>query len=78
MLSPEDLAQLPHDDLGPTVLATTWILVTLSLGFILLRVYCKFARHRALWWDDYILIASWVRKPSPPSASQESLRTNLQ
>ena len=77
MLSPAELAKLPHDNLGPTVLGTTWTFVTLSLSFILLRVYCKFARHRALWWDDYILIASWVctgekKKPIPHSSSKDS------
>jgi hypothetical protein len=41
-----------------------WAIWSLTVGagvFLALRVYCKLTRHRLLWWDDYILIASWVR-----------------
>ncbi|KAK3342086.1 putative integral membrane protein [Lasiosphaeria hispida] len=53
-------ADLPHDDLGPELNAVFWLLTVLSLGFLSLRIYCKLARGRRLWWDDYLLIASWV------------------
>jgi hypothetical protein len=26
-----------------------------------LRIYAKLSRRQRLWWDDYILIAAWVR-----------------
>jgi hypothetical protein len=38
-----------------------WLLAVLSLLFLGMRVRCKFHRGRRLWWDDYLLIASWVR-----------------
>lgn len=37
-----------------------WALTIVSAIFLGLRVYCKLTRHRALWWDDYFLIFSWV------------------
>jgi hypothetical protein len=47
-------------NLGPHINFTIWLLTALSAVFLALRVYCKFLRHRGLWWDDYVLIASWV------------------
>ncbi|KAK0703955.1 hypothetical protein B0T26DRAFT_657548 [Lasiosphaeria miniovina] len=51
---------LPHNDLGPELNAIFWLLTSLSLAFVGLRIYCKLSRGRRLWWDDYMLIASWV------------------
>lgn len=59
-LTPEEVAALPHDDLGPTMLGTSWTFVAFAFIFISLRVYCKIARNRMLWWDDHFLILSWV------------------
>ncbi|KXX74856.1 hypothetical protein MMYC01_206697 [Madurella mycetomatis] len=50
----------PTIDLGPQVNFTIWLLTALSAAFLALRVYCKFLRHRGLWWDDHVLIASWL------------------
>ncbi|KAH6847225.1 hypothetical protein B0I37DRAFT_308884 [Chaetomium sp. MPI-CAGE-AT-0009] len=47
-------------NLGPQINLVIWFLTALSSAFLALRVYCKFLRHRGLWWDDYLLIASWV------------------
>ncbi|KAK6082556.1 integral membrane protein [Seiridium cupressi] len=47
-------------DRGPEVLAVSWTLPVLSLIFLVLRLYCKFMRHRGLWWDDHVLTASWI------------------
>lgn len=55
---------LPHDDLGTRLNTVFWILTSLSFVFLALRLYCKFRRGRRLWWDDHLLIASWVRKIS--------------
>jgi len=38
----------------------TWWLTFLSGGFLGLRVYAKLSRRQGLWWDDWILITSWV------------------
>ena len=51
---------LPHDDLGPQLNTVFWTLTTLAFLFMILRLYCKYLRGRCLWWDDYVLIASWV------------------
>lgn len=40
--------------------AVVWLLVGLSGLFLGLRIYCKFMKSRGLWWDDYLLIASWL------------------
>ena len=60
----ESIDDLPHDDYGPQLNFTTWLLIGLSGAFLSLRIYCKFLRHRGLWWDDYILIVSWVWPPA--------------
>jgi hypothetical protein len=53
---------LPHDSYGPQVNVTVWSLSVLAAGWLVLRIYCKFLRKRRLWWDDYVLIASLVRR----------------
>ncbi len=50
----------PSTDFGPQINFTLWLLTALSAAFLALRIYCKFLRHRGLWWDDHLLIASWV------------------
>jgi hypothetical protein len=51
------------NNLGPYLNRVIWSLAALSSLFLGLRVYCKFLRRRQLWWDDHVLIASWVRFP---------------
>ncbi len=55
-----DPALLPHDNAGPEANAVAWSLLGVAGVFLGLRVYCKYYGHRRLWWDDRILIASWV------------------
>ncbi|KAK2057151.1 hypothetical protein LY76DRAFT_657898 [Colletotrichum caudatum] len=52
------MAQPEHG--GPTVLAVVWSQAGLSAFFLSLRIYCKFRKRSGLWWDDYLLMASWV------------------
>lgn len=52
--------QMPVENLGPHMNIVVWVLVGLSGLFLGLRIYCKFMKSRGLWWDDYLLIASWV------------------
>lgn len=47
-------------DRGPLLIGVSWLLVLASGAFLSLRIYCKFKRRRNLWWDDYILIFSWL------------------
>jgi hypothetical protein len=49
------------EDKGPMTLGIIWMLAIFSSTFLGLRVYCKLARQRRLWWDDYVLIVAWVR-----------------
>lgn len=46
---------------GPEINIALWSLTGISCLFLLLRVYCKFYRHKDLWWDDWVLLLSWVR-----------------
>lgn len=50
-----------QSDLGPHLNRVVWLLSSFSGLFLGLRLYCKLWRRRQLWWDDYLLIASWVR-----------------
>ena len=54
---------------GPRLLATTWTLTAFAAIFLGLRIASKLWRRKALWWDDYVLVVSWVsllRSPSHP------------
>ena len=54
-------ARTEPENLGPNVNISCWTLTAISAVFIALRMYCKFKTHRGIWWDDAILIISWVR-----------------
>ena len=45
---------------APLLLWSIWVVTVVSGLFLGLRVYCKLTRHRAMWWDDWILVLSWV------------------
>lgn len=59
-MTPEQLALLPHDNLGPSLTASIWILTILAASFLSLRLYCKGRYNGSLWWDDIILLASFI------------------
>ena len=59
---------LSHDDRGPMLVGVAWFLVVAPALVMGLRLYCKMIGSRRLWWDDYILIASWVRRMAGPQA----------
>lgn len=65
------------EDQGPKILISTWILLGLSSAFLLARLYCKWRAHRGLWWDDNVLIASWVRTSPLLYHSQRVLHTEM-
>ncbi|KAM5342258.1 hypothetical protein ACJ41O_013224 [Fusarium nematophilum] len=48
------------DERGTRLLASCWALTAASVILLFLRVYCKLWRGRGLWWDDHLLIISWV------------------
>lgn len=47
-------------DYGPQLNVLTWLLISISGLFLFTRLYLKNCQHRGLWWDDWILLASWV------------------
>lgn len=51
---------LPHNDVIKELNFTIWVLIASAAGFLGLRIYCKLYRQRGLWWDDYVLTASFV------------------
>jgi len=50
--------------------AGLWTLFTGATVFLGLRLYCKLSRRTGLWYDDYVLILSWV------STSQTFMRSH--
>ncbi|KAI1474592.1 hypothetical protein F4774DRAFT_400038 [Daldinia eschscholtzii] len=54
------MAAAQEDALGPMMNAVNWALTALAGIFLGLRIYCKFSRHRGLWWDDQILIFAFA------------------
>lgn len=48
------------NDPAPVVISAMWSMLAVSTVFLALRVYCRAFRTRAMWWDDYLLIAGWV------------------
>jgi hypothetical protein len=51
---------LPHNNFIREVNFTLWTLIVSAGGFLGLRIYCKIYRHRGIWWDDYVLLTSFV------------------
>ncbi|PSN68609.1 hypothetical protein BS50DRAFT_599165 [Corynespora cassiicola Philippines] len=47
-------------DNGPVIVGVTWWLCFFSGAFLALRIYAKLSRRHELWWDDHILIVSWI------------------
>ncbi|KAG9250337.1 uncharacterized protein F5Z01DRAFT_376687 [Emericellopsis atlantica] len=47
-------------DHGPLMTSAIWPICGVSLLFLAARLYVRFSRNRAFWWDDWVLIASWV------------------
>lgn len=39
-----------------------WCLHAGATVFLLARLWTKLTRRHGMWWDDYILITTWVRK----------------
>ncbi|KAI3326452.1 hypothetical protein HD806DRAFT_532085 [Xylariaceae sp. AK1471] len=45
---------------GAVIIAVNWMLTAFAGLFLGLRLYCKLSRRRGLWWDDYLLIVSFI------------------
>ncbi|KAI8297734.1 hypothetical protein K4K59_003224 [Colletotrichum sp. SAR11_240] len=42
------------------VLSSAWTMASVSTIFLGLRLYCRAARTRKMWWDDYLLLIGWM------------------
>ncbi|KAK3900422.1 hypothetical protein C8A05DRAFT_35945 [Staphylotrichum tortipilum] len=51
---------LPHDDAGPKINAVFWVLSIVSGIFMMARLWAKRMRRKAYWWDDWLLLMSWL------------------
>jgi hypothetical protein len=47
-------------DNGPVMVGVAWTLTLLAGAFLGVRIYAKLSRKQRLWWDDYVLLISWV------------------
>ncbi|KAI8629431.1 hypothetical protein F5Y19DRAFT_81577 [Xylariaceae sp. FL1651] len=45
---------------GVVLNTVNWVLTVFAGFFLSLRLYCKLSRGRGLWWDDNLLIASFI------------------
>lgn len=45
---------------GPEVLGLVWALTAIALLLLTARIYTKRRSQKGLWWDDYLLLASWT------------------
>ncbi|KAK0623971.1 hypothetical protein B0T14DRAFT_545214 [Immersiella caudata] len=59
-LTPEQIALLPHDDMGPALMGIVWVLTVVAAAFLAARVWCKTHFSGTIWWDDIVLIGSFV------------------
>jgi len=57
----------PIPDQGRQSLIVIWTLIGLATIFTALRFYAKISRLGRVWWDDWVLLASWVRLFPPAS-----------
>lgn len=60
VLATSSAAGLPHDNYGPQLVVLSCTLVVAAALFLILRIRLKINHRRGLWWDDYLLVASWV------------------
>ncbi|KAH8898038.1 hypothetical protein GQ53DRAFT_621766, partial [Thozetella sp. PMI_491] len=57
-------------DQGSQTAASIWALFALATVFLALRLYSKLHRGRWLWWDDWVLLLSWVCFVADAATSQ--------
>lgn len=69
VMPPIEIAEdVAHENFGPSVEACVWALAVLAAGWLGLRLYLKFRKHRGLWWDDrFLAIVSDIMNYVSPS-----------
>ncbi|KAI1506381.1 hypothetical protein F5X99DRAFT_364011 [Biscogniauxia marginata] len=60
--SSPDLNTMPiaKKDPAAVVVSSVWAMFLVSSIFLASRIYCRAIRVRAMWWDDWLLIAGWA------------------
>ncbi|KAK5653008.1 hypothetical protein OQA88_9294 [Cercophora sp. LCS_1] len=53
-------ALFSHEAAGQKASGVAWALLALSAAFLGLRLHTKYAGQRGFWWDDKLLVASWI------------------
>ncbi|KAL8366882.1 hypothetical protein RB595_005042 [Gaeumannomyces hyphopodioides] len=48
------------DNVGPVSEIISWVLVGVSFVFLALRLYCKWIKSKTFWWDDWLLVITWI------------------
>ncbi|KAL0933467.1 uncharacterized protein CTRU02_212430 [Colletotrichum truncatum] len=53
---------MPSGDpsIATLVLSSIWTMVLVTTVFLGLRIYCRAVRTAKMWWDDHLLVISWV------------------
>ena len=59
-LTPEEYARADHSSRGTVLISSQWSLASLAAVILALRLYVKISFKKGLWWDDWLLIASWI------------------
>ena len=54
------------DSLQPWTVATVSAVTVLAFVAVCLRLLARFERKQKLWWDDWMIIWSMVRKQAKP------------
>lgn len=45
---------------APEILGLVWTMTAVAAAFLGLRVMVKLRSRKGLWWDDHLLVASWL------------------
>ena len=61
---PPSSSALCHENQGAICLAVTWILLTIGIITVSLRLYVRLDIRHNVGWDDYTAVASLVRGSS--------------
>jgi hypothetical protein len=78
MISPRKHDDSAHGYVDPSVRLNVglWTLFAGASAFLALRVWIKVTRRHGLWYDDHILLISWVRLSPPNTPHSMSMRTS--
>lgn len=60
MISSRDDNHVDYYNPAAQIYAGLWTLIAGATVFLGLRLWCKLTRRHGLWYDDYVLICSYV------------------